>query len=102
MDYMRYYKLNNSYTTFVNYTYLNECEKECKGKRKHVAPSANLSMVKRNAVIPPAKDERLLHKRWGEGHMVSLIGGVLTVAFACQEIRFVFPDAFVKGLLVKA
>ena len=49
------YKLNNSYTVYVDYTYINECIKICKGvnekSNRKIMTSAYESMIVKNHVV---------------------------------------------------
>ena len=43
----------------------------------------------------------VIHKSFGSGVVINLVGQYITVAFGKAEKRFVLPDAFEKGFLVK-
>lgn len=95
------YKLNNSYTVYVNYAYLNDCIKACQNKHKYIAPSKKTSH-KQVATAPP-DNMSVYHKAWGRGKVItSDSDGVITVEFPSHTARFVYPDAFIKGYLVRA
>lgn len=83
-------KLNNSYTTYVNYAYLNDCIKACKGKHSSVKKVSSAN--KGPNVIPVALNARVRHKSLGEGRIVEKEdNGVLTVAFEGQFLHYMYP-----------
>ena len=97
------YKLNNSYTVYVNYAYLNECIKASKKK-------ANLAPFK-TYVAPPEKVKPILkplpsntilsHKVFGCGKVISTTeDGMMSVAFKNKVAKFIYPDAVKQGFLV--
>ncbi len=99
---MHSYKLNNSYTTYINYTYLNDCIKASKHK-KSSSPSVNTKSMHKDVLVPMPINATVYHKTWGEGRLISKEkNGVITVAFNNRVSRFIYPDAFVKGHLARA
>ena len=95
------YKLNDSYTTYVDYTYLNDCVKACKGKHAPVKKTSGSG--KGPCVVPVALNACVRHKSRGIGKVVAKEdSGVLTVAFRDGEARFMYPIAFRRGTLVMA
>ena len=97
------YKLNNSYTTYVNYFYLNECIKASreKGNIKKFVVKAPAYNKKGNEVISSLKPNTgVFHKKYGVGKVVSTdINGIMLVAFETKNIKFLYPDAIKKGFL---
>jgi len=93
------YKLNNSYTVYVNYTYLNDCITASKNKNKYVDPDKKADAKK--AVSAPPANLQVYHKSWGYGKMIDSDSGVITIAFPAHTARFVYPDALSKGYLVR-
>lgn len=99
------YKLNNSYTVYVNYAYLNECIKA--NKDKSTAASV------KTYVVPPKKEKSvftllptktmLSHKVFGCGKVVSSDkNGVMSVAFRNKVAKLIYPDAVKQGFLALA
>ena len=74
--YLPSYKINNSYTVYMNYVYLNEC---IKAGRKNTArkptcsslPQKARSTHSKPAIQPLATNTLLRHKRHGIGKVVS-------------------------------
>ena len=97
---MHCYKLNNSYTTYINYTYLNECAKASKHKKSVPTKSQCKHM---DVIVPMPINATVHHKTWGDGTLISKeSNGVITVEFKSRVARFIYPDAFVKGHLARA
>ena len=99
------YKLNNSYTVYVNHIYLNECIKATKEWKKHSSSYSGSQGIqkkkKRFIPLPPAT--RLLHKSFGFGRVLSTDGnGIMIVEFRDKIAKFVYPDAINQGFLKKA
>ena len=99
------YKLNNSYTVYVNYAYLNDCIKASKKKRvstsakTYIAPSKNEKPV----FTPLPINTMLSHKVFGCGKVVSTDkNGVMSVAFGNKVSKFIYPDAMNQGFLALA
>ena len=101
------YKINNSYTVYVYTEYINDCI--AKGRNRSSAactPSKTTSRAKakkpQKHVTPPALNTRVSHKRWGIGKLVEAnTRGIMTIAFANHLVKFVYPDAFNQGFLVR-
>lgn len=99
------YKLNNSYTVYVNYAYLNDCIKASKKKstadpaKTYVAPPK-----KEKPVFTPLPTNTMLsHKVFGCGKVVSTDkNGVMSVAFGNKVAKFIYPDAVEQGFLALA
>lgn len=95
------YKLNNSYTVYVNTVYLNECIKASKNKKKVCTCTAKKTQSQ-DVLIPIPLNTVVDHKKWGSGFLVKKEAyGIMTVAFRNETVRFVYPDAFANGHLVK-
>lgn len=96
------YKLNNSYTVYLNYTYLNECIKASKKKSKPIILHNDTKSSEKPviAIKPFPKNTRLQHKTFGSGKVVSTDKyGIMNVEFNGKIIRFVYPDAINQGYL---
>ena len=101
------YKLNNSYTTYINYTYINDCISICKKKKESSPNPATVpatSPVQKTTLIPLPINTRVQHKVWGDGRLVSKSdsgNGIITVAFGRKRVQFIYPDAFNQGHLLR-
>ena len=98
------YKINNSYTVYVNYFYLNECIKAGKKNTSKKPTSSPLPQKARStpkpAVQPLAANTLLRHKRYGTGKVVSTDkDGIMRVAFDTKVLHFIYPDTVRKGYL---
>ena len=99
------YKLNNSYTVYVNYAYLNECIKASKKKNKISSGKTYITPIKKEkpVITPLPIDTILKHKVFGCGKVVSTDkNGVMSVAFENKTARFIYPDAMRQGFLALA
>jgi len=99
------YKLNNSYTVYVNYAYLNDCIKASKKKivstsvKTYVAPPKK----EKSVCTPLPTNTMLSHKVFGYGKVVSTDkNGVMSVAFRNKVAKFIYPDAMKQGFLAFA
>lgn len=98
---MHSYKLNNSYTIYVYHSYVNDCIKACKSKKPSRSPIKYTSEPN-DVLIPFPIHAAVQHKLWGTGHLVSKeANGIMTIKFKNKTARFIYPDAFAKGHLVK-
>lgn len=100
------YKLNNSYTIYVNYAYLNECRKASNKSKKSSAPvSYNRAQSKKDvtrAIIPVPLDTKVRHKTFGDGKVVESDNrGYISVIFDGKVRKFLNPQAFEMGFLTK-
>lgn len=107
------YKLNNSYTVYVNYYYLNDCINAGKvyaKKKKELAAFQQRALtalhspkviVSMQAKIVPLKAHTLVqHKQFGIGKVISTDDkGIVRVAFGTDIRRFLYPDAVHQGHL---
>lgn len=99
------YKLNNSYTVYVNYAYLNDCIKASKKKRATVPAKTYVAPPKKEKSVftPLPIDTILSHKMFGCGKVVSTDkNGVMSVAFENKVAKFIYPDAMKQGFLALA
>lgn len=99
------YKLNNSYTVYVNYAYLNECIKASKKKNKNSSVKTYIAPIKKEkpVVTPLPINTMLTHKVFGCGKVVSTNkNGVMSVAFENKIAKFIYPDAVRQGFLAFA
>ena len=95
------YKLNNSYTVYVNWSYYSECAKICKDAHKK-EKRAYSSITKKPAVTaaPLPRGTKVSSKAFGVGTILSTSkDGIVSVRFDSKEVRFVYPDAFKQGFL---
>ena len=87
------YKLNNSYTVYVNFTYLNECIKASKKSGKHspVKVYTTPSKKEKLAFTPLPENTLLKHKVFGCGKVVTTNKrGIMSVAFENKNVKFVY------------
>lgn len=99
------YKLNNSYTIYVNYAYKNKCIKASKKKSMPASVKACVAPPKKeNPVFTPLPANTMLsHKVFGCGKVVSTDkNGVMSVAFRNKVAKFIYPDAMQQGFLALA
>lgn len=106
------YKLNNSYTTYVNYYYINQCRKASRKARKEreteTTTSCNRTPISclsgktqgKKHVVPLAKNTVVNHKSFGKGIVVETsLNGYVVVNFDERNIKFQYPQAFDLGYL---
>lgn len=91
------YKINNSYTVYVNTTYLNECIKASKAYKKNT--NYKLPPTTEKNISPLPVNTLLKHKIFGFGKVISTKNGILNIAFKQRTIQFIYPDALQKGYL---
>lgn len=100
------YKLNNSYTVYVDPLYRSECIKEskkCKEKNNYTSYTYIDTHEKSN-VIPPllSNGSILLHKLYGKGQLLSTDQNyIMRIAFGNKILKFKYPDAINKNYLKK-
>ena len=102
--YLPSYKINNSYTVYVNYFYLNECIKagQTQAKKKKVLTQAKQAVHKKQhpKFTPLAANTHLHHKKYGTGKVISTDkDGIMKVEFDSKVLHFIYPDAIRKGHL---
>lgn len=87
-------KVNDSYTVYVNYEYINTC---VKASRKY--PSKIVTI--KNPIVMPSLNISVYHKIWGNGIVIesNIKNHNITVEFSDRKVRFIYPDAFDKGFL---
>lgn len=110
------YKINNSYTIYVNYEYINECIKAGKKKRaaeaakaytnsdketkKKAKPHTASAKKPKKAFTPLSAETMVSHKVYGLGRVVSTDkNGIMDVAFKSKTTKFLYPDAINQGYL---
>ena len=107
------YKLNNSYTTYVNYYYINQCRKASQKARKERETETAASYYNRTPisclsgktqgkkhVAPLAKNTVVNHKSFGKGVVVETsLKGYVVVNFDERNVKFQYPQAFDLGYL---
>ena len=96
------YKLNNSYTVYVNHFYLSNYQKP--NQRNLRKGSAKTSThIKQTVFTPLPVNTRLFHKTFGCGKvMATNNNGMMTVAFEDRIEVFIYPDALKYGFLYRA
>lgn len=95
------YKLNNSYTTYVSFAYLNDCIKASANKHTPLVKAKPAEVTVVASHLP--KNTRLIHKVFGQGKVLSTdSSGIMTVLFREKTARFMYPDAVKAGHLVLA
>lgn len=95
------YKINNSYTVYVNWAYYAEAAKACKHTHaKGTGAKAPVAVSK--AVCPFPRGTMVESKFFGIGR-IREIGkdGTFSVQFDSKVARFLYPDAFKQGHLSK-
>ena len=98
--YLPSYKINNSYTIYVNYVYLNECIKAGKKATSQKKQFQNFHKKAQKSLYPLANNTLLHHKKYGIGRVVSTDkDGIMKVAFDSKILHFIYPDAVYKGFL---
>ena len=102
--YLPSYRLNNSYTVYVNYFYLNDCIKASKSYASRQKQASHIQKTAQSVLhpqfIPLAESTLLHHKHYGVGRVVSTDeNGIMQVAFDSKVLHFIYPDAVRKGFL---
>lgn len=101
------YKLNNSYTTYVNFYYLNDCIRASKSaheRKKEVGESKKMEERRNNhppRIFNPLPEQtRIRHWKFGDGHVLSTDkNGIMKVGFGNREIRLLYPFVLEKGMV---
>ena len=96
------YKINKSYTVYVNYSYVNDCVKACKKTREYETNKTyeKVRLIKGGNITALSVGAILEHKQFGRGELINADNsGIIYVAFADKTIRFLYPDAINKGFL---
>ena len=99
------YKLNNSYTVYVNYAYVNDCIKASEKKRSSISAKTQIAPPKKTKPMftPLPINTILSHKVFGCGKVVSTDKtGVMVVAFGNKVAKFIYPDVMKQGFLALA
>lgn len=100
---MYHYKLNNSYTVYVNWSYYSEAAKICQ-KAHHKEAASKVKSSSTKAKIMPASlpnGTKVSSQFFGEGTICSTSkDGIVSVAFPSRMVRFIYPDAIQKGQLI--
>lgn len=102
--YLPSYKINNSYTVYVNYVYLNDCikagQKQAQKKQQVAQVKQNILKLQHPKFTPLAVNTRLHHKKYGAGKVISTDkNGIMKVEFHSKVLHFIYPDAIRKGYL---
>ena len=96
------YKINNSYTIYVYTEYINSCVKASKKKKSSGKSKSNQPKCRQTRLVPIPLRAKVNHKMWGNGTLVEKrADGIMTVAFSDRLVKFLYPDAFTKGHLVR-
>lgn len=100
------YKINNSYTIYVNYAYLNECKKasdkyrEVSSAKVYTKPQPKKEATR--VIVPLALKTKVHHKTFGDGTVVeSNNKGYISISFNDKVKKFLYPQAFEMGFLTK-
>ena len=94
------YKLNNSYTVYVNHIYLNDCIKAGKEWLKYYDTSSKATKKVSSSFFALPTGTSLRHKTYGIGKVISTDkNGIMTIEFARKVARFVYPDSVKQGFL---
>ena len=100
--YVRCHKLNNSYIT---YDFNVKCPKKSQDEiSSSVRPLAvtKQKLSKRTLLAPLPKHTIVKHRIFGKGEVVSTdIYGYMSVVFAQKTVRFIYPEVFKNGFLVR-
>lgn len=101
--YVQTYKINNSYTVYVP-----EKEKKSKSRQKAQYASGSFSKPKRlklseRSLMTPLPEHTLVgHKIYGVGEIVSTDEyGYMIVSFPQKKARFIYPEVFKHGFLIR-
>ena len=91
--YVTSYKINNSYTIYVNYAYLNECRKASNKLRQSSSSlSKNKVQPKKEVprvIIPLESGAKVHHKVFGDGKVVESDNrGHISVLFNEKTVKF--------------
>lgn len=100
---MYHYKLNNSYTVYVNWSYYSEAAKICqKAHHKEAASKVKSSSTEAKIMPDPLPNgTKVSSQFFGEGTICSTSkDGIVSVAFPSRMVRFIYPDAIQKGQLI--
>lgn len=85
------YKLNNSYTVYVSYAYLNSCIKASKGANHHKKGGMKSTSVSGQSVCmkPLSANTLFYHNTFGNGRLLMTDDrGIMYIAFADKTVRF--------------
>ena len=96
------YKLNNSYTVYVSYAYLNSCIKASKGANHHKKGGMKSTSVSGQSVcMKPLSANTLFYPNtFGNGRLLMTDDrGIMYIAYADKTVRFKYPDAICQGYL---
>ena len=83
--------LNNSSSSLDDYY---------KKKQQEIAKREKKSKKEKNYIDSLKPGMIVKHKKLGDGEVISIENGVITVDFAGERKRFKYPDAFKKGFFV--
>ena len=100
---MYHYKLNNSYTVYVKWSYYSEAAKiSQKAHHREAASKVKVSSAKAKIMPAPLPNGTKVNSQFfGEGTICSTRkDGVVSVAFPSRMVRFIYPDAIQKGQLI--
>ena len=100
---MYHYKLNNSYTVYVNWSYYSEAAKICqKAHHREAVSKVKASSAKAKIMPTPLPNgTKVSGQFFGEGKICSTSkDGIVSVAFPSRMVRFLYPDAIQKGQLI--
>ena len=106
------YKLNNSYITYVNYYYINQCRKASQKVRKErqtktaefynrtPVVSFDRKVQSKETVAALPKNTVVNHKSFGKGIIIETSSkGYVVVNFNERNVKFQYPQSFDLGYL---
>ncbi len=97
------YKINNSYTIYVCTEYINDCIKASKHSGSSKKKLTYQAKETQGKTVPLPIKAQVSHKVWGNGTLVAKEPhGIITIAFNDRLVKFIYPDAFTQGHLMRA
>lgn len=98
------YKLNNSYTIYVNYEYLNECRKASRVNNSSITRTyaPKQKVVEQKRVHTLAENTTIYHQVFGYGKVSkNKEAGYISIIFGDVVKKFLYPQAFDMGFLAR-
>ena len=94
------YKLNNSYTMYIDYGYINECVAICKKYKKNSKDYSCEKNKEQKKILFLPRFTKLQHNAFGQGVLLSTgKDKVMKVNFEGGIKEFVYPQAIDSGFL---
>ena len=98
--YVHSYQINNSYTVYVSCERNNAkktsnyCTRNCVQEKK--------KLVERTLLAPLKNHSMVRHRTYGDGRVISTdVYGHMMIEFEKKTAKFMYPDAFKNGFLVR-